>query len=606
MSIRYYIVLVTLCFLINHKSFAEPSMINGEIICEKTQKVNVTSDSKKDYQYRFSSGRSNDSTVNKIQRFSLVTESTHDQNKTASIVIDDKSVNHVLTVNNGRLEQLNENPFIDDSVIALNQMNDEPLIIQYSKNPTDNYLIYITQSGLLSFLHDKGNEIAYVWGFIADSIINNQFDENLFKKSVISSYLIDKNHDGVINAQDGDKAYIFYVINTPSPNLYAFDVTQPETPLFLWSISSDKKEFRDLNNISSSPKAVALSSSQPLLVFSAEEINLETKQHSSLYFLDVATGELRFKVASDAQVHHTEQTILLPELTTSALSEIVTMDGDSDGFIDRLYVADKEGAIWRMDLPNENPLDWSVFKFADFTKDKINDSNDVSFSFQVAPIIARSMADPFSPPYQHTHLKNYRAFDAVLMPSSGSSQSHGYVMVRDWHTQSYVASDDKPAPVHISDLVNVNVVQTDSTQDETEIPAGWYYLFDASDENVSDSGYVIEGTSYFSSFVPHVSQPEQCHFPLLNGYTRLYALDFQTGKPIHPQPFVEFSDWHVEHLNFTYWDHQVQLLGLPGLKPSAKKKIVWQPCEGAECTGLIPTGYQNEPYVAGFTLLENE
>ena len=62
------------------------------------------------------------------------------------------------------------------------------------------------------------------------------------------AYLQDRNYDGSIDANDGDKAYLYVGMRRGGKAYYAFDITDPEDPRLIWTIEKDEKggDFEEL------------------------------------------------------------------------------------------------------------------------------------------------------------------------------------------------------------------------------------------------------------------------------------------------------------------------------------------------------------------------
>jgi type IV pilus assembly protein PilY1 len=70
----------------------------------------------------------------------------------------------------------------------------------------------------------------------------------------------------------------------------------------------------------------------------------------AIYVIDVLTGSL-IKGFSNAGI---------PTMTYSIPSDISRVDTDDNEKIDRLYVGDMGGRIWRLDIGDPNPNNWTI------------------------------------------------------------------------------------------------------------------------------------------------------------------------------------------------------------------------------------------------------
>ncbi|MFT5709770.1 MAG: type IV pilus assembly protein PilY1 [Halioglobus sp.] len=222
---------------------------------------------------------------------------------------------------------------------------------------------------------------------------------------------VDKNRNGNLDWEgpEADAAYVYFGMRRGGSSYYALDVSNPEVPPALqWKVSrlglaDVAGDFAELGLSFSKPlvgKVKYDDSALDVVIFaggyhggwdtdyenrigkdlsSANDV-VETTGGSvstgnAIYIVNAVTGELVWKAvygpstdtarsSSNTRFEHAELVDSIPS-TVSALK-------NSAGIIDRLYVGDTGGAVWRVDLPAANTSNakhrkehWFVSKLAE-------------------------------------------------------------------------------------------------------------------------------------------------------------------------------------------------------------------------------------------------
>ena len=171
----------------------------------------------------------------------------------------------------------------------------------------------------------------------------------------------DVNGDGIIQPSQGDKVILYVGAGRGGSHYYALDVTDRYHPKFMWSIGPS--ELPGIGQAWSTPVygrikiAGATQNSQDLALFigggydpSEDNSGYQTADSvgNHLYIVDALYGTLLW---SDANVHMSQPGHALDHAIPSTLA-LIDLDGDT--FIDRIYVGDVAGQIWRFDVTNGN------------------------------------------------------------------------------------------------------------------------------------------------------------------------------------------------------------------------------------------------------------
>lgn len=179
---------------------------------------------------------------------------------------------------------------------------------------------------------------------------------------------------GVYQLIDGvgrtTKAYLYLVMRRGARLIYALDVTDPKNPKFLWKHSNTDAGFSELGQTWSQPKvAIVKGYANPVLIFgagydaTAEDAEPPTADTMGrgIFILDAVSGNLVWSACG------TGCTLVVPGMAYSIPSDITLVDRNNDGKIDRLYVGDMGGNMWRVDLEptgGNTPGLWQAEKLA--------------------------------------------------------------------------------------------------------------------------------------------------------------------------------------------------------------------------------------------------
>jgi type IV pilus assembly protein PilY1 len=289
------------------------------------------------------------------------------------------------------------------------------------------------------------------------------------------------------------KAYIFATARRGGRLIYAFDVSDPTDPQFMWRVS--EKELPELGQTWSEPKAFNVrgpSGARLVLMFGAGYDPVEdtvppgaATMGRGVYVLDALTGkELKF-FQSSANAG---------SIQTSVPSDVAAIDRDFDTLADRAYIGDMAGNIWRMDIDDADEGNWKMYQLAALGTSR-------KFFFRPDVVISKE-------------------FDLVLVGSGDREKpldeksTDRFYMLKDPLTGKSGAG-------------TVVIGEADLVAGGTDISAakGWY--LDMRDgEKVVNAPLSIGGVTYFSTNRP-TPDPASCSPNL--GEARAYAVDFLQG-----------------------------------------------------------------------------
>lgn len=210
-----------------------------------------------------------------------------------------------------------------------------------------------------------------------------------------TAYVIDNDGDGniEINGQDGvannaddDKVYVFFGLGRGGKAYYGLNVTDPDNPTQIWRIQKTDAAFAELGQTWSPPSIARMvfdgnTTAKPVLIFGGgydpnkdDNISVmheaapggDDSQGNAIFIIDAMTGALVWKAVktTDAGLHATynatNKAYQRTDLKDSIPSAVTALDANGNGLVDRLYVGDTGGVVWRADLYSNNQANWTL------------------------------------------------------------------------------------------------------------------------------------------------------------------------------------------------------------------------------------------------------
>jgi type IV pilus assembly protein PilY1 len=310
-----------------------------------------------------------------------------------------------------------------------------PTVVTYdgSQNPPIQYVFYVQDNGMLTAVDaNTGQE---KWSFLIEEAIPQlsalqasvNGPEIYVADGSPAVFYDDQNGDGIINGSD--RVWLFFGLRRGGRVMYALDITSKDQPLFKWKITANSGTgMVCLGNASCSPNAQ----------FSELGQTWSTPQIGPIRNLGVATGYIPALIfaggydpledalpwvgssGSDTMgravyVLRADNTQVInswgvgqggsyrtsAHITTFSIpSDVVALntDNDAQGFLDRIYVGDLGGNVWRFDIDDSNQSNWRGEQLA-----SLSDSTGEKRKFFFPPAVA-----PQNSPFR---------FDAVYIGS---------------------------------------------------------------------------------------------------------------------------------------------------------------------------------------------
>ena len=373
----------------------------------------------------------------------------------------------------------------------------------------------------------------------------------------------DRNGNGTIETADGDSVLVVIGQRRGGRGLYAFDMSDPDSPRYRWSIDHRTPGFEQLALTFSTPRVARLDLGEDapttVLLFGGgynggwagtERVGKDAGAGSdpignAIYVVNAADGSLVWRAVGpgDGAVTASADGVFYAQgLTDSIPSALSVIDADRNGVDDRAYVGDSGGNVWRLELTEHRHRQPGTA-----TTDEAN-----WYLARLASLGGTGAADRrfFHPP-DVVHSRDVAGdYDGVLIVS-GNRAAPLEMQVRNF---AYLLKDRKIAgteredPVsggsgsdheELAEAAGACLPSAEASCIAADLTPGWKLELQAPGEKGLSSPLVSSGTVLFTSYVPGSvdtgddSPPDCVPAP---GSSRAYGVTLGTGSPALPPP----------------------------------------------------------------------
>ena len=415
-----------------------------------------------------------------------------------------------------------------------------PLVISYSDTET---VIYAgTNDGMLHAFDDStGSE---KWAFIPPDLLPKLKNivegtgHQYYIDGSPKAYILDHDGDGDIETPDQDTNYdkviIIFGERRGGTSYCALDVSDPDDPQYLWRIDNASPTITGIRGLTTEIAELGESWSEPvvgkvkvdttdtIVAFIGGGFNDTIPDHTKgrgLFIIDVLSGALLKSYTS------VTYPVLAANMTYSIPSTVTAVDTTLDDYINRVYVGDTGGQMWRFGFQRATATD--------------TDPEDGNINTWEPRLLFRS--DTSSPPerkifYPPDLVLEY-GYDYLYF-GTGDRTDPGKATVSN---RIYAVKDRNKADADFSTLNESNLenVTDDILQDPTSTPTdiqdkltnlytkdGWYIILEDTGEKVLAAPVVFYGTAMFTTFTPNT---DPCSY---GGEGRVYAMDYLTATAV--------------------------------------------------------------------------
>ncbi len=420
-------------------------------------------------------------------------------------------------------------------------LHSRPVIIHYTGGRS--IVISGGNDGMMHAFDDSdGREL---WGFVPPNLLNSlqalHTDTNApYVDGSPRAYIsYEYNTDGSIKTVL--KAILIFGERRGGNHYYALDVTDPDSPKFLWEIGPTARVYQTTTFTTADYQEVGQTWSSPIIGkindgttdgkwvvfigggYDSNEDNdpviVSDSKGRAIYVVDLLTGALvkRFSVTE------------YPDMTYSIPSDIAKVDTDGNGNIDRLYVGDMGGQMWRFDIGNSDVSQWTA---------------KVVFKSNPSPPSSADRRKIFYPPDVTLEKDTSGNYEALFFGTGDretpkeSAVINRFYSVKDKFTVSggvYTPSNPLEETLDLVDvtsdvLQNGTAQEKQAIQDALKAKNGWYILLENAGEKSLANPVVFYKIAYFTSFTPSgdVIVGDPCYVG--EGTARLYVVKYDTGS----------------------------------------------------------------------------
>jgi len=360
-----------------------------------------------------------------------------------------------------------------------------PLVVPYENSQS---VIFVgANDGMLHAFDDATGE--ELWGFIPYELLGRLKD---LPKANRPQYYVDGSPKAYLTES---QKIIVFGLGKGGSYYYGLDVTDPDHPKFLWEIGPETTGYSEMGQAWSTPQIgkVKNENKEEIVCFIGggydENRGTDDKKGRAVYAVDIMTGSQvwRWDHGKDSNMRY------------SIPSDVSKVDTNGDGCVDRLYVGDTGGGLWRFDLNGSDPDTWA---------------GKIIFNSN-ANIVARGTRKIFARP-DVTLEKDY---EMVFFGTGDREDANEKNVVN----QIY-AIKDKGLKSVLSESDLEDETRRLKGPGESEEKQGWYITLENKGEKVLSSPVVLFGAAYFTTFTPSQTGNE--------GIARLYVLNYKNGNPI--------------------------------------------------------------------------
>ena len=401
-------------------------------------------------------------------------------------------------------------------------LHSKPLIIDYeASNPTNpQRVIYVgTNDGMLHAFDDTdGSE---KWAFIPPDLLPKLKDivegtgHQYYVDCSPQAYILDGNGDRDLLDVGVDQVIIIFGERRGGTSYCALDVTNPDDPQFLWRIDDTLMDYAGLGQSWSEPVIgkVKVGGVTKHVAIIGGGYSSDNSAGCALYVIDIQNGtRLKHFTSTD----HANLTYSIP-------STVLAADTTFDGYVNRVYVGDLGGQMWR--FGNQDPASSEDGEINNWTARRLFASSLPSPKIFYPPDMV------IEPGYTYLYFGTGDRTDPM-----STTETNRFYAVKD-KNESDTDFQNRVGVLtesHLVDLTDDLIQEGTAEEAEDTYTAlnagdGWYIDMENAGEKVLAPPTVIFGMVLFTTFTPIDTVANPCSY---GGDARLYVVDYLTAVSI--------------------------------------------------------------------------
>jgi len=412
-----------------------------------------------------------------------------------------------------------------------------------------------TNDGLMHMLDETTG--VEDWAFLPKELLSKQKDlmdnaeggEHIYGiDNTPTFWIYDANEDVKINPAEGDFVKMYVSMRRGGRNIYALDVTGTSDspgnpPKLMWVIKGGDPGFEKLGETWSRPKFTVVSFNgkrMGVLLFGGGYHDSQDEQFSTtedkagggnaIFMVDAETGQrLWWASNKGADLNLLDMKYPIP-------SDLTVRDTDNDGNMDRIFVGDLGGQVWRIDIGFlANGGSAVGIPLAMISEDSPKEQRRFFFPPEVVRV-------------KDIEYSQIPTYDLVLIASGNRTQPLRTEPLKpDVHDRIFAFRDPQLEPLVDSSSfepikmdkmfdATSNVLQSGSegskiqAQKDLKDSRGWYVNLQEKPPNgdwIGEKGlaspFILDGKAFLTTYVPPKEGENECD-PTV-GESKLYVLD---------------------------------------------------------------------------------
>ncbi|WP_439684335.1 Pilus assembly protein PilY [Cupriavidus oxalaticus] len=321
---------------------------------------------------------------------------------------------------------------------------------------------------------------------------------------------------------------------------YALDVTDPLAPEFLWK--ADSTSIPELGQTWSQPRVIRVKGyANPLVVMGAGYDPAEDAEPSQggggsgqgrgVIVFDAFKGDVVRAWLADCTGLAATVCTTPAGMTRAIPSDVAVVDRNGDGLVDKGYVGDVGGNVWRLDFETAAGTGsdaWTLQKFASLGGAQA--TNDARKFMYPPDVITTGNYDAVM---IGSGDREHPLYSTSTTPGLAYNVSNRFYMLKDTALTGGL-------PSTWTALTEADLFDATSTA-YTDTTAGkGFYLVLGTGEKVVNAPLTVAGYTYFGTNQPSVPKSGVCYPDL--GIARGYAVSFLTGKGLNNNRHVVFNN----------------------------------------------------------------
>ena len=406
-------------------------------------------------------------------------------------------------------------------------IHSRPAVIHYE----DRTVIYAgANDGMIHAFDDATGE--ELWAFIPPNLLPKL--KNLNGEAL--EFFVDGPPKAYVERDSSNKiisAILIFGERRGGDRYIALDITNPLSPQFLWEIGpstitykttvTNTTAYQEFQQTWSAPQLgkIKYGAGQKWVAFISggydenqdnQPVVASDTKGRAIYVVDILNGNLIWSYSYAKN----------PNMKYCIPSDISRVDTDGNGYIDRLYVGDIGGQVWRFDIGDSNVSNWDA---------KVT----ILFDANKGESLKRKI---FYPP-EVTLEKEGGTYYEMIFFGTGDREHPKETTKVD---RLYAVKDKNPSSA-LSESNLVNVTQDflqEGTEDQKALTLnqlssqqGWYIELNQNlGEKCLSNSVIFYGDIYYTTFQPTFDPSGSDPCFLGEGIARIYVLDYKTGNAV--------------------------------------------------------------------------